>query len=142
MFFDDFRPTNRGQVCQSFGNTAGDTQTSSSNRRSALVAESSPIIGRNRPKSTISGSLKSVSVTPNIDLIGRCRVPRRTVWRLFLVIWAMDRLRGDFWGLTRLGPSPSKSPDRRGFVTANRQTNSQNLLRRVGRSSGKRLKLR
>ena len=63
VFFDDFRPTNRGQVCHSFGNTAGDTQTSSSNRRSALVAESSPIIGQNRPKSTISGSLKSVSVT-------------------------------------------------------------------------------
>ena len=43
VIFDDFGPANRGRVCQPFGNTAGDTQTSSGNRRSALVAESGPI---------------------------------------------------------------------------------------------------
>ena len=59
MIFDDFGPANRGRVRQPFGNTAGDTQTGFGNRRSALVSESSPIISRNRPKSTISGSPKS-----------------------------------------------------------------------------------
>ena len=52
MFFDDFGLTNRGRVCQASGNSAGDTQTSSNNRRSALMAESTPIIGKisqNRP---------------------------------------------------------------------------------------------
>ena len=68
VFFDDFGPTNRGRVCQPSGNTAGDTQTSSNNRRSALMAESSTIIGRNRPKSIISGSPKSVSVTKCLAL--------------------------------------------------------------------------
>lgn len=39
MLFDDFGPTNRSRVCQPSGNTAGDTQTSSNNRGSALLAQ-------------------------------------------------------------------------------------------------------
>ncbi len=114
---------------------------SSGNRRSALVSESRLIISRNQPKSTISGSPKSVSVTSNIDLIGRCRVLARTVWRLFLIIGTMDQLCKSFYGLTRLAQSTevSGSP----LLAYRQQTlQSQNPLRRVGPLFGKATKSR